>query len=100
MSCAQKAIALSCAEAEIYAAVSVSCDGALLQIIVTQFSAGDGVTVRLTLNFDNSAGRSFFAGLERDAFAAFLFASYGFSSVCVRTATFQARSEQGITPVT
>lgn len=55
---AQKPIALNSAEAEVYAAVSASCDGTLLHHCI-QVIAGDGVTVRFTLNPDNSAGRAF-----------------------------------------
>jgi hypothetical protein len=55
----QKTIALSSAEAEIYAGVSACCDGKLMQACI-QFLLEDGVKVEFTLNWDNSAAKAFF----------------------------------------
>ena len=55
----QKTIALSSAEAEIYAGVSACCDGKLMQACI-QFLLEDGVKVEFTLNLDNSAAKAFF----------------------------------------
>ena len=55
----QKTIALSSAEAEIYAGVSACCDGKLMQACI-QFLPEDGVKVEFTLNLDNSAAKAFF----------------------------------------
>ena len=55
----QKTIALSYAEAEIYAGVSACCDGKLMQACV-QLLLEDGVKVEFTLNLDNSAAKAFF----------------------------------------
>ena len=56
----QKTIALSSAEAEIYAGVSACCDGKLMQACI-QFLLDDGVKVKVefTLNLDNSAAKAF-----------------------------------------
>ena len=55
----QKTIALSSAEAEIYAGVSASCDGKLMQACI-QFLMDDGIKVEFTLNLDNSSAKAFF----------------------------------------
>ena len=55
----QKTIALSSAEAEIYAGVSACCDGKLMQACI-QFLLDDGIKVEFTLNLDNSAAKAFF----------------------------------------
>ena len=55
----QKTIALSSAEAEIYAGVSACCDGKLMQTCI-QFLLEDGVKVEFALNWDNSADKAFF----------------------------------------
>ena len=52
-------MALSSAEAEIYAGVSACCDGKLMQACI-QFLLEDGVKVEFTLNLDNSAAKAFF----------------------------------------
>ena len=54
----QKALALSSAEAEIYAATGACCDGVLLYHCLC-FVLGGDVTVKFTVNMDNSAGRAF-----------------------------------------
>ena len=55
----QKALALSSAEAEIYAATSARCDGVLLFHCLVFILGGDDAEVKLTVNMDNSAGKSF-----------------------------------------
>ena len=55
----QKTIALSSAEAEIYAGVSACCDGKFMQSCI-QFLLQDGIKVEFTLNLDNSAAKAFF----------------------------------------
>ena len=54
----QKALALSSAEVEISAATGACCDGVLLCRCLC-FVLGGGVTVKFTVNMDNSAGRAF-----------------------------------------
>ena len=56
----QKAIALSSAEAEIYAATSACCDGVLLEYCLTFVGGTEKVVT--TINMDNSAGRAFLLG--------------------------------------
>ena len=55
----QKAIALSSAEAEIYAATSACCDGVLLEYCLCFIVGGEDKVVTF-IKMDNSAGRSFF----------------------------------------
>ena len=54
----QKTIALSSAEAEIYAGVSACCDGKLMPACI-QYLLDDGIKVEFTLNLDNSAAKAF-----------------------------------------
>lgn len=57
----QRALALSSAEAEIYAATSATSDAVLLFHCIC-FSVGEGTEVRVHLAMDNAAGKAFFLG--------------------------------------